>query len=69
MLIRHTMRHSKTSPIAMESEVKAPHLDFISTINVLFLVVLSFFLCIGKKKKGHVNREGIGQRLDRNPAN
>lgn len=63
------MRHSKANPTAMVSEVKAPHLDFISVINVLFLVVLSFFLCIGKKKKGHVNKEGTGQRLDRNPAN
>lgn len=63
------MRHSKANPIAMVSEVKAPHLDFISVINVLVLVVLSFFLCIGKKKKGHVNKEGTGQRLDRNPAN
>lgn len=63
------MRHSKASLIAMENEVKALHLDFISIINVLFLVLLSFYLCIGKRKKGHVNKEGTGQRLDRNATN
>lgn len=63
------MRYSRASPIAMENDVKAPHLDFISIINVLFLLILSFYLCIGKRKKGHVNKEGTGQRLDTNPAN
>lgn len=62
------MRHSNSSPIARENEVKAPHLDFISIINVLLLVVLSFFY-LNRKEKGHVNKEGTGQRLDRNPAN
>lgn len=63
------MSDSKPIPIAMENEVKSPRLDFISIINVLFLVVLSSFLYIGKKTKAHENKEGTGQRLDRNPAN
>lgn len=69
MFVRHTMGHSKASLTAVGSEMKAPRLDFISIINILFLVGLSFSLCIGKKKKGHVNKEGTGQRLDKNPAN
>jgi len=68
MLIKHMMRHSKTSPTATENEVKTPLLDFISIVSVLFLIVMFFFLCIGNRKKAHVNKEGTGQRLDRNSA-
>lgn len=58
------MRHSNACPIARENKVKEAHLDFISLINLFFLVLFD----LNRKEKDPVNMEGTGQGLDRNPA-
>lgn len=64
-VVRHTDRHSNASHMVMkEKEVLAPHLDPISTVNVLLRFVSPLPPLEEpqeRKTKPHVNKEDTGQ--------